>query len=62
MYIKKVYESIRESIPRYIGQGLLRKVARYFKDHAFNNLLEVVKEVPFAIQLTQPEIHEIKNK
>ena len=44
IYVKKVYESIRESIPRYIGQGLLRKVSKYFRENGLNNLLDVVRE------------------
>lgn len=62
VYVKRVYDSIRESIPRYIGQGLLRKVSKYFRDNGLNNLLEVIKETEFSITLNQKEIEEIKDK
>jgi hypothetical protein len=47
-----VYESIRESIPRYLGHGLLRKVSKYISANALNCLLEVMKEVPFEVCLS----------
>ena len=33
-YVRRVYESIRDSIPRYIGQGLLRRVSKFVQETA----------------------------
>jgi hypothetical protein len=56
IYVRRVYESIRESIPRYIGQGLMRKVSRYISSNSLNHLLEVTKRIPFEVVLTEQEI------
>jgi hypothetical protein len=60
VYVKRVYDSLRESVPRYIGQGLLRKVSKYFRDNGLNNLLEITKETEFSIVLSRKEMQEIR--
>lgn len=58
--MKRVYDSIRDSIPRFVGQGLLRRVSKYFRENALNNMLEIVKHCEFKISLSKLEIEDIR--
>lgn len=38
-YVRKVYDGIKESVPRYTGQNLLKKIAQYFTQKSLNTLI-----------------------
>ncbi len=40
----------------------MRRVSKYFRENALNNMLEVVKHCEFKISLSKQEIEEIRAK
>lgn len=42
-YVKKVYESIRESTPRYLGQTLLKQIVSHLSQESFNSFVSIVR-------------------
>ena len=62
--MRRVYDSIRDSVPRYIGQSLLKQIVSHMSHHSFNNFTEIVREKPFEITLSQAqqERYEIELK
>jgi hypothetical protein len=47
-------------VPRFIGQGLLKKIIRYLSESAINNFIEVtrVKEFEMVIEKSEMEVYE----
>ena len=55
VYLQRVYQSVSEAIPRLIGQGLLRKIARHLSQHSIHHLLAVMRDIPLSVTISQEE-------
>lgn len=54
-YVRKVYSTVRESVPRYVGYNLLRRLADHFGSNCLNELIDILKETPFDVVITHDE-------
>lgn len=44
-------------MPRFIGQGLLKKLVKYFSEASINTFIDVTKVEEFRIVLSEQEIN-----